>query len=104
MAGSCKVTRHAVHEVGLDAVQVVKVLIHEFHRDVRSVGAQLRSPQVVSGVVHGVGCRAGMADGLAEHRSDNPLRSSLNEFHSERATYAVANEEKLVYAQMIHQA
>src|SRR6266853_1761191 len=49
LAGAREVARHAVHEVGADAVKVVQVLLDGFHRHVGLPLAEFGRPYIPSG-------------------------------------------------------
>src|SRR4029077_20271870 len=75
-----EVARHAVHEIGLDAVVAVQVFLDRFHRHVAPALADLLGPDVASGVEHVVRLLRPVPDRLAQQRGDDALRRALHQF------------------------
>ena len=67
LAGAHEIARHAVHEVGLDAEEIMQVGLDGLHGQVRPPGEQFGCPVMTAPVVHVVRELRPMPDRLAEH-------------------------------------
>jgi hypothetical protein len=95
LARARKIARHALHEVGPQAVEVVQVFLDGLHRHVGAPLAKLLGPDILAGVVHIVGALRPMPDRLAW--------GALHQLHRERAADAVAHEKELADAEVVYQ-
>src|SRR5215468_1032166 len=96
--------RYAVYEIGPHAIKVVQIFLDGLHRDVRPALAQLLGPDGLAGVVHVIRVRRVVPDWLTQYRRGDALWRLLHQLHRERAADAVAEEEELVDAEMVHHA
>jgi cold shock CspA family protein len=73
-----QVARHAVHEVGPDAVEVVQVFVDHGHIQVGPPGQQLGGPNILAGFVHDVRILRPVPDRLAQHGGHDTVGSPLH--------------------------
>src|SRR5215471_2243297 len=98
-----EVARHAVHEVGPDAIEAVQVCFDRRHGQIGPSREKLGCPVVAAGVVHDVRVLRPVSNGLAEHASDDAVGGPLHELEGKWATDAVAHEEELPDAEVVHE-
>jgi hypothetical protein len=98
-----ELARHAVHEVGPDTVRVVQVLLYGFHRHLGLPRAEFLRPHIAAQIVHHVRTLGPVANRLAQYPSDDAVRRPLHQLEGELTADAVAEEEELADAEMVHQ-
>jgi hypothetical protein len=85
LARTREVARHAVHEVGPDAVKVVQVRLYRFRRHFGPAGAELPRPAIPAGIVHHIRVFRPVPDRLAQHARDDARRGPLHQLETKRA-------------------
>src|SRR5215472_16119363 len=104
LAGFREVARYAVHEVGPHAVEAVQIRLNRGHRHIGLALAKLLGPDVLSGIVHVIRLLRSVPYRLAQDGGDHARRRAFHQLHPERAADAIAEEEKLADAKMVHHA
>src|SRR6516225_9882604 len=102
LAGFREVARYAVHEVGPHAVEAVQIRLNHGHRYIGPALAKLLGPDLLAGIVHVIRLLRPVPDRLAQDRGDHARRRTLYQLHPERAADAVAKENELADAEMVH--
>src|ERR1700722_4360530 len=103
LAGTHEVARYAVNEGWPGAVKVAQIVVDGVHRHSGPFGSELFGPDITSGIVHHVRFLRTVADRLAQHPCDDAIRGTLHQLEGKRAADAVAEEEELADAEVIHQ-
>src|SRR5215831_2783725 len=103
LAVTHELARHAVHEVRPGAVKIVQVFFYGFHRYLGPPGAKLFGPNIPAGIVHHVRVLRPVPDRLAQHARDDALRRPLHQLEGKWAADAVAHDEELADAEVVHQ-
>src|SRR6266851_65349 len=98
-----EIARHAVQEIGPDAIEIVKILLDSFHRHVGPTGAEIRDPNLVPVPVHDIRVLGPVPDALAKHSSDDTLGRAFEELPGKTAADAVTHIEEFADAEVVRQ-
>ena len=94
---------HAVEEIGLHAPQAVEILVDRVLRHLGAALLEIGQPIIRAVPVHDSRIFRPIADGLVEDRGDDAVGRPLQQFAGKAAADAVAHEEELPDAEMVHQ-
>ena len=99
-----ELARHAVQEIRLSAPQAMEILVDRVLRHLGPPLFEIGQPVIGAVPVHDAGLFRPVPDGLVENRGGDPVRRPLQQLAGKAAADAVAHEEELADAEMVHQA